>query len=78
MILWAILLVILVFAFPLYNLFTSKPLLDSEELSLFDIIQTTAIIFLIYVVNNMRLKNEWNEKRIRELHQEVSIRLSSK
>lgn len=78
MILWAILLVILIFSFPLYNLLTNKPPLDSQELSLFDIVQTTAIIFLVYVVNSMRLKSEWNEKRIRELHQEISIKLSSK
>lgn len=78
MILWAVLLLVLIFAFPLYNVFMERALLDSEELSLFDIIQTTAIIFLIFVINNMRQKNEWNEKRIRELHQEVSIKLSSK
>ena len=78
MTLWAILLFVLIFAFPLYNLYLGKPLLDSEELSLFDIIQTTAIIFLIFMINNMRQKNEWNEKRIRDLHQEISIKLSSK
>lgn len=78
MLLWAILLFILILAFPLYNLSTGKPLLDSQELSLFDIVQTTAIIFLMYVVNNMRQKNEWNEKRIRDLHQEISIKLSQK
>ena len=76
MILWAILLIVLIFSFPLYNYLTGKPLLDSHELSLFDIVQTTAIIFLIYVVNNMRQKAEWNEKTIRDLHQELSIKLS--
>lgn len=76
MLLWAALLIILVFSFPFYNYLTGKPILDSHELSLFDIIQTTAIIFLLYVINNMRQKAEWNEKTIRDLHQEVSIRLS--
>lgn len=78
MLLWAILLTVLIFSFPIYNLLTGKPPLDSHELSLFDIVQTTAVIFLIYIVNNMRQKIEWNEKTIRDLHQELSIRLSEK
>lgn len=77
MILWAILLIVLIFSFPLYNYLVGHPILDSHELSLFDIFQTTAIIFLIYVVNNMRQRAEWNEKTIRDLHQELSIRLSA-
>lgn len=77
MILWVILLIVLIFSFPLYNYLTGNSILDSSELSLFDIIQTTAIIFLIFVINNMRQKAEWNEKTIRDLHQELSIRLSS-
>ncbi len=76
MLLWAILLVVLIFSFPAYNYLTGKPILDSHELSLFDIFQTTAIIFLIYVLNNMRQKIEWTEKTLRDLHQELSIRLS--
>lgn len=76
MLLWAVLLVVLVFSFPAYNYLTGKPILDSHELSLFDIFQTTAIIFLLYVLNNMRQKMEWNEKTLRDLHQELSIRLS--
>lgn len=78
MVLWAILLIVLVFSFPVYNYLAGNPTLDSLELSLFDIVQTTAIIFLIYIVNNMRQQAEWNEKTIRDLHQELSIRLSDK
>lgn len=76
MILWTVLLVVLLFSFPAYNYFTGKSILDSHELSLFDIFQTTAIIFLLYVLNNMRQKMEWTEKTLRDLHQELSIRLS--
>jgi len=76
LILWAILLIILIFSFPFYNLITGNPILDSHELSLFDIVQTTAIIFLLYVINNMRQKIEWSEKTIRDLHQEISIKLA--
>lgn len=76
MLLWAILLVVLICSFPLYNLLSGRPLLDAQELSVFDIVQTTAIIFLIYVVNTMRQRIEWSERTIRDLHQEVSIKLS--
>lgn len=75
-VLWAILLIVLISSFPLYNYLSGNPILDSRELSLFDIFQTTAIIFLIYVINNMRQKAEWTEKTIRDLHQELSIKLS--
>jgi hypothetical protein len=74
--LWAILLVVFIASFPLYNYFSGKPILDSSELSLFDIVQTTAIIFLLYVVNTMRQKSEKTERTLRDLHQELSIRLS--
>lgn len=76
MALWAILLLVLICSFPLYNYLTGKAILDAQELSLFDIVQTTAIIFLIYVVNTMRQRADWNERRIRDLHQELSIKLS--
>lgn len=76
LILWMTTLVVLIMSFPLYNLFSGKPLLDSTELSAFDIIQTTAIIALIYIINRQRQKIELIENRTKELHQELSIRLS--
>lgn len=77
MMLWAILLIVLIVSFPSYNLLIGNAPLDSKELSLFDIFQTTAIVLLIYLVNDMRQKSEQNERRLRELHQELSIRLSN-
>lgn len=77
-ILWVVIFTLLASSFPLYNYLTGKPLLDSSELSLFDIIQTTAIVMLFYIVNNQRQKIERNEKNFRELHQEISIRLKDK
>ncbi|MGV9002173.1 MAG: hypothetical protein ACOH18_04460 [Candidatus Saccharimonadaceae bacterium] len=73
---WFIILVVIVVSFPAYNLMAGNPVLDSSELSLFDITQTTVIVALIYVVNNQRQKIERNEKRTRDLHQELSLRLS--
>lgn len=77
-ILWLIILTVLISSFPLYNYLTGKPPLDSSELSLFDIVQTTAIIYLIYIVNNQRRKIDQNERTVRDLHQELSILLSKK
>jgi len=76
--LWLVLFVVLVSSFPVYNLLVGHSLFDSHELSLFDIIQTTAIIFMIYILNRQRQKNEQTEKLARDLHQELSIRMSEK
>lgn len=75
---WLFVLVVLIGSFPVYNLLSSKSILDSSELSLFDIIQTTAIILLFYIVNSQRHQNELTTRRLRDLHQELSITLSKK
>jgi hypothetical protein len=77
-IMWLVILVVLVCSFPFYNHLVGKALLDSAELSLFDIVQTTAIIMLFYVANSQRQKIDRAEKTIRDLHQEISIKLSEK
>jgi hypothetical protein len=46
-------------------------------LSLFDIVQTTAIVLLFYIVNTQRQRIDQNERRVRDLHQELSIKLSA-
>lgn len=74
---WSLLLIILLGSFPVYNYSIGYPLFDSSNLDLFDIFQTTAIIYIIYTLNNHRRKNEQNERLIRDLHQELSIRLSN-
>lgn len=73
---WMVILVVLISSFPIYNYVMGYPVLDSSELSLFDIIQTTAIIYLFYIINDYRRKIERDERTIRDLHQEISIRLS--
>ena len=75
-IIWVIILFVLSGSFPIYNYLAGKPLFDSSELSLFDVAQTTALVYVFYFINNLRRKNEQNEKTIRELHQELSIRTS--
>lgn len=75
---WLVILIVLVGSFPFYNYLNHRPILDSHELSLFDIIQTVAIVFLLYITNNQRRKVDQLERRVRDLHQEVSIKLSEK
>lgn len=77
-ILWVVILFIVVGSFPIYNLLSGNDPLDSGDLSLFDIAQTTTIVLLIYIVNNQRQKIDRLDKRLRDLHQEISIQLSSK
>lgn len=77
LIIWLILMIVLIGSFPLYNISIGHPPLDSSELSLFDILQTTAIILLFYIVNNQRQRIDQNERRLRDLHQELSIKLSN-
>lgn len=73
---WLAILILLISSFPLFNYFNDKPILDSSELSLFDIVQTTAIIFLFYIINHQRQNIERNEITLQELHRELSIKLS--
>src|SRR4051812_10994501 len=75
---WALILLALVLSFPVYNHFTGRPLFDSSQLSLIDISESTVIIYLVYIINNHRRKIEQNERLIRDLHQELSIRLSDR
>lgn len=70
-------LIVLIGSFPVYNLLSDKPLFDSSELSLFDIVEITAIISLLTIVNNQRQRLDQADKRLRDLHQSLSIRLSN-
>lgn len=77
-ILWLTILIGLALADPLYNWLFSNNLTVSEPLSLFDVVQITAIVILFYAVNHTRARLETMEKRFQDLHQELSIKLSKK
>jgi hypothetical protein len=76
LILWVAILVVLIGSFPVYNLLVGRPPLDSAELSSFDITQTTVVIALIYTANSQRQKIEKTDRMLRDLHQELSIKLA--
>jgi hypothetical protein len=78
MILWSIILIGLASAEPVYNWLLAGGFTQTDSLSLFDVVQITAIVILFYIVNRSRLKIEVTERRLNDLHQELSIQLSNK
>ena len=66
----------LVFAQPIYSFLFSKHLTQTEPLSLFDVIQITGIVFTLFIANQAYTKVDLLERRVQDLHQELSIRLS--
>ena len=74
--LWLTMFLGLALAHPIYNFLFSNKLTQTEPLSLFDVIQITGIITLLFVVARLRSKMETVERRLQDLHQELSIKLS--
>lgn len=72
---WVIIFLGLLFAEPIYTLLFSSGLTASDSLSLFDVVQITAIALLFYMLNQQRLRLELVERRLKSLHQELSIKL---
>lgn len=75
-IIWTSILFGLILVEPTYNWLFANKLTVSEPLSIFDVVQITAIVMLFYIVNRIRQKVEVLERRLRDLHQEISIKLS--
>jgi len=74
--LWLIIFTGILFVQPLYNFLFSHRLTQTEPLSLFDVIQITGIILAFLIANHAYTKADTLERRIQDLHQELSIRLS--
>jgi len=77
-IVWITITLVLFCSFPIYNLISGRPIFQSDDFSAFDIIQTTVIVYLIYLANHQHQRLELQEKRYRDLHQKLSIKLSKK
>lgn len=67
----------LVFAEPLYRFLFSNNLTATEPLSLFDVAQITGIIFTLFIASQAYARVDLLERRTRDLHRELSIRLSA-
>lgn len=50
----------------------------AHEMSLFDVLEITGIIYILFMANRSRIKTDRLEQRVQDLHQELSIRLSEK
>jgi len=74
---WLVILAGLLLAAPIYKYLFSNNLTQTEPLSLFDVIQITGIVFLLFVTSRTRTKTEALERRLQDLHQELSIKLSA-
>lgn len=74
--LWTVLAAGLIFAQAIYQWLFSNNLTKTEPLSLFDVVQITAIIVILYIANRTRSRLDILEQRIRNLHEELSIKLS--
>jgi hypothetical protein len=77
-VLWLLVLLGLVLAYPIYTFLFSNNLTNTEPLSLFDVIQITGIVLLFFLVNRARSKLDTLERQVHDLHRELSIRLSGK
>jgi hypothetical protein len=75
-IIWLVIFTGIACAKPIYEFLFSNGLTQTEPLSLFDVIQITGIIYVLFMANRSRIKIEILERRIQDLHQELSIRLS--
>lgn len=76
MVIWVIILIGLSSAYTLYHWLFSHNLTESEPLSLFDVIQITGIVITFYIANRTRAKADALERRVNDLHQALSIKLS--
>lgn len=76
--LWVSILLCLVFAQSIYDYLFTNQLTQSEPLSLFDVIQITGIIFTLFLASQAMAKIDILQRRVQDLHQELSIRLSDK
>jgi hypothetical protein len=77
-VIWVVVLIGLALAQPIYVWLFNNEFTNTEPLSLFDVVQITAIVITFYVANRARLKTQVLERRVQDLHQELSIRLSRK
>lgn len=74
---WSLVFVGLASAESIYSWLFQHNMTKTEPLSLFDVIQITAIVIVFYIANRSHSKVEALEKRVQDLHRELSIQLST-
>lgn len=73
---WSMIFIGLAVAEYVYEWLFSLNLTKTEPLSLFDVVQISGIITLLFIVNRLRTKVDAASRRVELLHQEISIRFS--
>ncbi|MCA9325294.1 hypothetical protein KDA23_04500 [Candidatus Saccharibacteria bacterium] len=73
---WLVILGGLLATQPALSFLYSKGLTATNELSLLDVVELTGIIYLLFIANRARIKADVLERRLNDLHQELSIRLA--
>ena len=75
--LWLVIFAGLASAELIYDYLHSHHLTRTPTMSLFDVIEFTGIIYILFMANRSRVKADLMERRLQDLHQELSIKLSS-
>jgi len=75
---WLVIAAGLIFDREIYNFLVAHHLTDSVPLSLADVVLTTGVIFSLFLCMRIYTKLDLLERRVDELHERLSIRLSSK
>lgn len=73
---WLFVLGALVAAQPIYVALYTNHLTTTSSMNLFEVIEFTAIIYLLFVISRIQSRLATSERRLQNLHQELSIRLS--
>lgn len=74
---WLTVFIGLLFAESIYTFLYTEGLTQTEPLSLFDVMQITGVVFVFFLVNRLYVKVDVLERRVQDLHQELSIRISA-
>ena len=78
LIFWSVVLTGLIFAEALYEFLFANNLTDTTPLSLADVVLVTGIMLALSLCIRLYAKVDALEKRLSDLHQETSIKLSKK
>ncbi len=73
---WLLVVAGLALAEPVYSFLFSNNLTRTEPLSLFDVIEITAIIGLFLLYSRLRAKHDALDRKLQDLHRELVIRLA--
>lgn len=75
---WVAILLGLVFAEDIYRLLFQNNLTDTTPLSLADVLLVTGVMLTLSMCISLYSKNEFLERRLSDLHEELSIYISKR